>query len=199
MPGDSRVLRPPAFTVSRFGVVAIDSEQSLVLVSGWTGAGKSTIAEMVARELKATICSFDWLMSALRVFPDIWPVVESPPGLQRRVGWELLARTAEQQLRRGGSCVLDLVAREEMRVECDVLAERYNARFGVIECVCTDEHVHRSRIEGRRRGIPGWYELDWEHVAAGRSRYQPLADPKLVVDAVIPLDANLQLVRDWLT
>jgi predicted kinase len=129
----------------------------LVVVSGWTGAGKSTIAELVAADLGATVASFDWLMSGLRAMPEVSGQVGQPVERQRRVGWNLLTRVAEQQLRRGGSCVLDLVARDEPRQEWQQrLAERY-ASFAVIECVCSDIDVHRSRVEGRQRAIPGWY------------------------------------------
>lgn len=170
----------------------------LIVVSGWTGAGKSTIASIVATELDATVASFDWVMSALRALPEVWDQVELPVERQRRVGWNLLSRVAEQQLRRGASCVLDLVAREEPREEWEALASRYGTRFGVIECVCSDPEVHRSRVGGRDRAIPGWYELTWEHVEQGRARYVPLAEPKLVLDAVDPLGANAERVRIWL-
>jgi hypothetical protein len=39
----------------------------------------------------------------------------------------------------------------------------------VIECVCSDQAVHRSRIEGRVRGIPGWHEVGWDHVERMRA------------------------------
>lgn len=167
----------------------------LVVVTGWTGAGKSTIADLIAQELNATVGSFDWLMSGLRAAPEVWARVELPVERQRRVGWNLLARVAEQQLRRGSSCVLDLVAREEPRGEWEALAERCGAKFGVVECVCSDIGLHRSRVEGRRREIPGWYELDWEHVARGREAYEPLAEPKLVLDAADSADDNLDKVK----
>jgi len=166
-----------------------------VVVTGWTAAGKSTIADLVADDLGATVAGFDWLMSGLRVEPAVWSAVETPVERQRRVAWNLLSRVAEQQLRRGSSCVVDLVAREEPRREWEALAERYGARFGVIECVCSDADVHRSRVEGRDRGIPGWYELDWERVARGRDHYRPLAGPKLVLDAVRSPADNLDTVR----
>ena len=145
----------------------------LIVVTGWTGAGKSTLAESIAAKLQATVTSFDWMMSGLRSIPAVWEAVELPSELQRRVGWNLLSRSAEQQLRRGSSCVLDLVARQEVRLEWEELAARCGARFRVIECVCSDEHVHRARIEGRDRDIPGWYELEWEKVRLGRERYVP--------------------------
>ncbi len=171
----------------------------LVVVTGWTGTGKTTMAELAARELGATVASFDWLMSGLRVDPTVWEAVELPVEKQRRTGWNLLSRVAEQQLRRGSSCVLDLVCREEIRAEWAKLAERYEALFRVIECVCANETMHRSRVEARDRDIPGWYELDWDRVALGRQRYVPLAEPKLQIDAEASLTANLDEVMRWLT
>ncbi|MCC5951017.1 MAG: AAA family ATPase [Acidimicrobiia bacterium] len=170
----------------------------LVVVTGWTGAGKSTIADLIAQELHAAVGSFDWLMSGLRAVPEVWAAIELPIDRQRRVGWNLLGRVAEQQLRRGTSCVLDLVAREEPRVEWEELAERYGAAFGVVECVCPDVGLHRSRVEGRRRDIPGWYELEWANVARGRELYRPLAEPKLVLDAADSIDDNLDKVKRML-
>lgn len=94
----------------------------LVVVSGWTGAGKSTIADRLGDELGATVASFDWLMSGLRAVPDVW-----------------------------------------------------------------------DQVEGRRRDIPGWYELDWVRVLRGREAYRPLDGPKVVVDAADRLDDNVSL------
>ena len=167
----------------------------LVVVSGWTGAGKSTIADRLGAELDATVASFDWVMSGLRALPDLWNQIELPVERQRRVGWNLLSRVAEQQLRRGSSCVLDLVAREEPLGEWRQLATDHDAVFTVVECICSDVDVHRSRVDGRRRDIPGWYELDWDHVERGRQLYEPLPGPKVVIDAIEPVDDNLERVR----
>lgn len=166
----------------------------LVVVTGWTGAGKSTMADLVAAEIGATVASFDWLMSALRSHEDVWSAVELPVEQQRRVGWDLLSRVAEQQLRSGRSCIVDLVAREEPRRELAALARRYGASFAVVECVCSDIDVHRSRVEGRSRDIPGWYELTWDRVERGRRLYEPLCGPKVVIDALDPPAANLRQV-----
>ena len=170
----------------------------LVLVTGWTGAGKSTIADRLATELGATVASFDWVMSGLRAVPEIWEHVELPVERQRRIGWNLLSRVAEQQLRRGSSCILDLVARAEPRDEWQVLAGRYGSGFAVVECICSDIDIHRSRVEGRSRAIPGWYELDWDQVRAGREHYEPLDGPKVVVDAVHAVEENIGRVMGHL-
>lgn len=178
----------------------------LVVVTGWTGAGKSTMADLLANELNATVASFDWLMSALRSHDHVWAAVEQPVEFQRRIGWDLLSRVAEQQLRSGRSCILDLVARDEPLGEWRELARRYGASMAVVECICSDVAVHRSRVEGRERGIPGWYELAWEQVERGRRLYQPVGGvqvidnvidrvfDKVIIDAVEPAAANLDIV-----
>ena len=170
----------------------------LIVVTGWTGAGKSTMADLVSAEIGATVASFDWLMSALRSHDAVWSAVEQPVEHQRRVGWDLLSRVAEQQLRAGRSCIVDLVAREEPRRDLSALARRHGAAFAVVECVCSDVDVHRSRVEGRRRDIPGWYELTWDRVERGRRLYEPLCEPKVVIDAVRPPEENLACVMGHL-
>lgn len=152
------------------------------------------MADALAHGLGATVASFDWVMSALRSHEDVWSAVEEPVERQRRVGWDLLSRIAEQQLRSGRSCILDLVAREQPRQEWAALADRYRASFAVVECICSDVEVHRSRVDGRRRDIPGWYELTWESVERGRQLYEPLSEPKVVVDAIEPLEHNVSVV-----
>jgi 8-oxo-dGTP pyrophosphatase MutT (NUDIX family)/predicted kinase len=163
----------------------------LVVVTGWTGAGKSTIANSVASSLGATVVSFDWVMSGLRVFPELWANIELPVERQRSVGWSIMGRVIEQQLSQGKSAVADLVARDEVVDQWRELAEAYSAKFSVIECRCSDVNIHRSRIEGRQRNIPGWYELSWERVALGRSLYVPVDGPKLLLDAVNPIAENV--------
>lgn len=170
----------------------------LVVVTGWTGAGKSTIAAAIATDIGSTVASFDWLMSALRIFPDIWREIESPAHRQREIGWELLSRVAEQQLRRQGSCVLDLVAREAPRARWRELAMASGASFHVIECICSDVAIHRRLLQGRERGIPGWYEITFEDALHVRDTYVPLHEPKLVLDAADDISHNIAKARTFL-
>jgi predicted kinase len=170
----------------------------LVVVSGWTGSGKSTIAMDLAEELPAAMVSFDWVMSGLRVFDEVWKHVEEPVELQRSVGWSLMGRVIEQQLAVGHSVVADLVARDEVLADWQALAERHHAKFSVIECMCADVAIHRSRVEGRQRNIPGWYELTWDRVERGRTAYPPLTAPKLSLDTGASKSENLIAALNYL-
>lgn len=172
--------------------------QRLVLVSGPTGTGKSVLANAIASDLLCAVGSFDWLMSALRSFSEVWQVVELPVERQRLVGWSLLSRLAEQELRHGRSLVLDLVAREQPRREWVALADRHRAQFRVIGCTCSNVEIQRTRVERRSRDIPGWYELTWSQVERSRSNYVALDEPKFVVDAVNSLEQTLAVIREYL-
>ena len=53
----------------------------------------------------------------------------------------------------------------------------------VVMTSCADAGLHRSRVEGRQRQIPNWYELDWDHVEQARSSWVAPDDLDLVLDA----------------
>ena len=54
---------------------------------------------------------------------------------------------------------------------------------------CSDLALHQSRIDGRRRDIPDWYELDWSHVNRSRTSWDPNMPVDLKVDSSNPLSA----------
>ncbi len=163
----------------------------LVVISGWTGCGKSTLADAVAHRLGAAVVSADWLMSALRADPEVWPSF-TDRDRHRATSFRLVSRQAESELRRGRSVVLDLVGRPWMIPTWVAMAEEYAAELRIVECTCSDAELRRARIEGRRRGIPDWYELDWDGAERNRLGYEPLPDPKLALDAADPFDAMVE-------
>jgi predicted kinase len=137
-------------------------------------------------------------MAALTPFAPVQQTLESLPRSEYwAVGYSLIDNICEKQLRNGQSAVIDCVARFGVEQRWAAAAAERGARFTVIECCCSDEAVHRGRIEWRKRDIPGWYELEWEGVRRGLATYEPLAGEKLVVDAVDPLDINLARVRAY--
>jgi len=159
---------------------------ALIVVSGLPGTGKSTISEHLARAIGAAHLSKDVFEAAL------WR-----SGITREsgAGWaayEQLGAVAEAQLRLGLPVVLDSVTpNESIRSAWRDVAARTRARFIAIECVCRDEGLHRSRLDGRTRGIPGWPEVSWEQVVEVRSRYEPWTGDRLVLDAAQPMNDNL--------
>lgn len=154
----------------------------LVVVTGLQGTGKSTIARVAADHLGVAVLSHDWAMSGLRPYPEVQATLDNmdPPG-HGAVGWSLLIALARSQLRAGKSVVLDGMARAP---EMDLLrrmADDEHAALVAIMTECSDPDLHRTRVEGRNRGIPNWYELDWSHVEKSRANW----------DASLPVDLRL--------
>jgi predicted kinase len=180
-------------------VEANHRDRLLVVVTGLPGTGKSTVADAAGRHLGAAVLAHDWAMSGLRPFPDLQAALDgmNPPG-HGPVGWSILLSLARAQLRRDGTVVLEGVARaREIELIRKVAAEE-QARPVVIMTQCVDVDVHRSRIEGRDRGIPNWYELDWSHVQRARDGWEPIDDVELTLEATEPLVANLDRLRIFL-
>jgi predicted kinase len=166
---------------------------ALVVIGGLPGTGKSIVAEHAARLLGAALLSKDIFEAAL------W---RSGITREANAGWasyEQLGSVAESQLRIGRAVVIDSVAtNERIRSVWRELAGRPGARFVAVECVCSDERVHRSRLQGRTRGIPGWPELTWKQVMEVGSRYEPWTTERLVLDAARPLEENLATLDAYL-
>ena len=171
----------------------------LVLVTGLPGTGKSTTAEAAGRALGAPVLGHDWAMSGLRPFPEMEEVLDSLGFAGRRaVGWSILWALARQQLRLGSSVVLDGVARQPEVDRTREVAGEEQVECRVLLTDCEDPELHRSRVEGRRRGIPDWYELDWDHVARARASWQAPTGADLVLPVTDTLAANAERVRDAL-
>ena len=171
----------------------------LVLVTGLQATGKSTMAEVAAGELGAASIGHDWAMSGLRPYPEIQRALDAmdPPG-HRGVGWSLLWALARSQLRMGSSVVLDGVAREPEVQRTRRVAREEGAGCLVVMTSCGDLETHRARVEGRRRHIPNWYELDWEHVGRSRASWTAPGGVDLVLDAAERVEANANRLRAFI-
>lgn len=158
----------------------------LVVVSGLPGTGKSTVADAIGRARGVPVFSVDPIEAA------IW---RSGVPASRETGiaaYEVAAALAEHQLRLGGSAIIDAVSAIEIaRDGWRRVVQRTAAELKVIEVVCSDETVHRQRLEVRRRDLEGFYEPTWEQVLARQAEYEPWQDHRLVLDSAEDLRANV--------
>lgn len=169
----------------------------LVLVTGLPGTGKSRVAEVVASVLGAAVLGHDWAMSALRPYPQIQEALDSMELGHRVVGWSIMTALARAQLVHGRSVVLDGVARAPEVECCRALAADIGARFVLIATDCSNRDLHRSRVEGRIRAIPDWYEVKWADVEQAIEGWQS-PDAALRLDATADFAENEKRVRQLL-
>lgn len=161
-----------------FGVVS----QTLVVMSGLPGSGKSTIARALAAAAGLCLFELDRLEGVLaRHAVDL-----------ESLGWggyELLTTLADDNLALGRGVILDSVTwTRALRWNWSALAARHHARFRPIEVSCSDAAEHRRRIEARTRGIAGLPEVPWARVEASRSLYESWDGDRLSLDSLRPLD-----------
>jgi len=160
----------------------------LILFSGLPGTGKSTLAEALARDMRIPVFAKDWLEAAL-----LRSGLQPPSDLRLLgfAGYELLTVLAERQLTLGQSVILDSVAASpSIRSTWRQLSDQYGADFRAIECICSDESLHQSRLKERKRNIPGWHELEWSEVERVKRYYSVWEGERLVLDMTNPFDEN---------
>ncbi len=153
----------------------------LVITSGVTGTGKSTLAEAIGGILAATVVSAD---PTRKRIADLAPGVHRDeavdtgiysPEMNLRTYGEMLAR-AERELARGRSVVLDATYRRRLdRDAVRFLARRAGARFLAVECVAP-EAVVRERIERRRAEGSSWSDGRWELYLDQVATFEPLLE-----------------------
>lgn len=168
----------------------------VVVFTGLPGTGKSTMADKMAIHLGAPAFSGDWLLGALQ--PAAAPLAQLSRDALLRTYHSLLNSLMTRQLLLGQSAVLDCLVTDAVATKWQSTAVAQEAEFRVIECVCSDAVVHRSRIEGRVRAIPGWHEIGWSHVDKMRGELAPLSVERLTLDAVTSVDRNFRTVCAYL-
>ena len=167
----------------------------LIVFSGLPGTGKSLLAESIAKHLYIPVFAKDWLEATILKSGLTFPGMENQLGI---AGYDLLTTLAERQLMVGQSVILDSVASTEtIRNTWRALANQYQAEWRVIECFCSDETLHRSRLQTRRRNIPGWHELTWSEVQKVKEYYADWKEERLKLDMADPFEENYAKARAY--
>lgn len=163
----------------------------LIAMAGLPGAGKSTIAQVIAGRLGIPVVSVDPIETAiLRAGID----ADQPTGLAAYLVAETLARTVI--VSRGGIVVDAVNAVNPAREQWVNLAASMNEPLKFIEAICSDADLHRSRIESRERTLPH-LELTWNAVEQSLEDYAEWTGPsaavaRITLDSVEPLGVNVE-------
>ena len=167
----------------------------LIVFSGLPGTGKTSLAEAIGRQLGLPVFAKDWLEATLKR-SQLGAEAAQHTGY---AAYELLTTLAERQLMLGQSAILDSVLSiAKIREQWRALAQKYQAQWRVIECICSDENIHRQRLSQRQRGIPGWHELEWSEVERVKEYYAAWTEARLVIDTLRPHPENIREILEYL-
>jgi predicted kinase len=171
----------------------VDHAGVLIVVCGLPGTGKSTVADALGETLGVPVFSVDPIEAA------IWRAGVPASHETGVAAYEVAATLAAHQLALGLTAIVDAVSEIEIaRNMWREAARRTGTQMRVIEVVCTDEDLHRRRLEGRRRDIEGFYEPTWESVQERRKEYEQWQDERLVLDSTGDRRDNLGRALDYL-
>jgi predicted kinase len=162
-------------------------QTTLILFAGLPGSGKTTLARMVARELRLPLLAKDRVQRVLR---DRELALENTGD-----GYHIILDQADEQLALGVSLILDAVfPLHHFRLVASDIADRHHARLAAIYCYCSDDRLWRERMEQRVQYVPDWKMATWADVVRVRSYYEPWGENALLIDSLNPPEDNFAAV-----
>jgi predicted kinase len=165
----------------------------LVVMSGLPGAGKSTLAEALARATGLPIFSVDPIEAAM-LRAGLQPSFETG-----YAAYLVAQALADARLLLGQGAIVDAANAEEPGKDIwRALGAKHGVPLRIVECVCTDLALHRARLEGRQRGLASSFrEPSWADVEHRRLAYTAWSEPVLSIDTARN-DDHLARVLAWL-
>jgi predicted kinase len=167
-----------------------------IVMAGLPGTGKTALALGLGERLGLPIVSVDPIESAI-----LRAGIEAgqPTGLAAYLVAEVIADSVLTST--AGGVIIDAVnAVEPARQQWVELGARHGQRrISFVEVICSDEGVHRARLEARGRQLAHVAEPTWHAVEQSLDEWEPWggasgAVPRITVDTIHPLPVLIDQV-----
>ena len=165
----------------------MQSGSTFIVMRGYPGTGKSTIARTIATALHAPLIDRDILREkAVDIFGDLPQV--------GHFSYELMFALAEEQLRLGLSVVVDTPLTYRRTYEqAKELARTFYTPMLVVHCHCSPE-VQKRRLEERKGKVSEFQITSWEEWVQWKPRFEDFDDGGCIIDTSNPLDDSLEKI-----
>ena len=144
----------------------------IILICGYPGVGKTTLANELAPLINAVVLSTDKIRKELIVNPNY-------SDGEIRLVYDILILFAKYLHNSGINCILDATFNEQK--SRDDIKKKLNLkddRFKIIECICPEELII-SRIQNRKRGHS---DADISIYKMIKNRYETIKEKHITVD-----------------
>jgi predicted kinase len=167
------------------------SQPTLVIFSGLPGAGKSTLADRLARELRWPLLRID----------DVAGKV--PPDADYQF-WDekvlVLLTIAEEQLKLGLSVITDSVFMGADRLHAQEIAQKHNAIFRPVYCFVSNEAIWEKRVTERIDTLGHSNVATWEQIQHQRQWFAPWqSSTGLFIDAIDSVEQNYAKILEFVS
>ncbi|GAC1392418.1 MAG: hypothetical protein NVS4B11_08340 [Ktedonobacteraceae bacterium] len=160
---------------------------TLIVMRGYPGTGKSTVARAIATALHVPLIDRDIIrqmgVDAFGKHPEIG-----------HFSYELMFALTREQLRLGLSVVVDtpLTYRATYEQACHMALDFFIPML-VVHCKCSPE-VQQRRLEGRKGQVSSFQITSWEEWLQWKPRFEQFDDEGCEIDTENPLDGSLAKV-----
>ncbi|AFQ16944.1 AAA family ATPase [Bacillus thuringiensis] len=168
-------------------------------MSGFPGAGKSTVSKYIAKLTGAIIVDHDVLKSALLKSLEVKGIESTiVGGLAYDAEWALIDSYLEQ----GHSVILDSPCLYEGMVEKGIkLSNKHGVKYKYIECYLNDMEEINARLQTRKRMIS---QIEKVRSEVGFKKWlngskKPLNSEYLIVDSSEPLERYAENMIDYMS
>jgi len=161
----------------------------LIVLAGLPGAGKSAVAALLAKRLRAAYLRIDTIEQSL---VNSGELSAAPYAVGYLAGYALAA----DQLRVGLSTVVECVSPlKTTRDAWRQVAVEDDCWIIEVELICSDQDEHRRRVEARSSDIPGLVLPTWQQVR--ERHYEPWDRDHLVIDtSSMSVDDAVQRIHE---
>ncbi len=163
---------------------------TLISLAGLPGSGKSTIGKQLSRMTGAVFLRVDEIEAVM------W--AHEPGRDLGPEGYQIAASLARSNLSLGHDVIVDCVNPWPMtRGMFAAAAQDVSAQFLGVELVCSNERLHRGRLESREPEVSGLSPVSWQDVLSRRYSIWDGADLRIDT-ALITVCEAVALIRDRL-